>query len=166
MPSIISKRRAANPSAVMPIRLARAYAPEIIRDTIPWHPTLDTGQPPYSGEIREEMIGEPVVSQAPTTPTTRTIVCLATLRRPWNYVGFAVDARAFAGVTGISVALRVLTRLGPALMQSPAPVSLTGVTEIVAATNYIVGAPCELVFINATESTHAVRGCIWGMSDH
>lgn len=166
MPRIISKKRVPNPSAVMPIRLARAYKPEIIRETIPWHPTLDTGQPPYSGEIREEMIGEPVVSTSPASPSEPTIVCLATLRRPWNYIGFAVDPRAFVGVTGIAVALRVLTRLGPALMQSPAAINLSGVVNIVSATNYIVGAPCELVFINASETTASVRGCIWGMSDH
>jgi hypothetical protein len=166
VPSIVSKRRAKNPSAAMPPRLARAYKPEIVRDTIPWHPTLDTGQPPYSGEIREEMIGSPVVSLAPVAPQIHTIVVLATLRRPWNYIGFAVDPRAFGGVAGIGVGLRVLTRLGPALMQSPAAIPLAGVTDIVAATNYIVGAPCELVFVNASGASATVRGCIWGMSDH
>lgn len=166
MPSIIRKRRVVDPSAVMPSRLARAYAPQIVRDTIPWHPTLDTGQPPYSGEIREEMIGSPIVSPAPVLPQTLTIVVLATLRRPWNYISFAVDPRAFGGIVGTAVALRVLTRLGPALMQSPAAIPLTGVVEIVAATNYIVGAPCELVFLNTSETSAIVRGCIWGMSDH
>jgi len=166
VPSVISKYRAKNPSAVMPSRLARAYRPEIVRDTIPWHPTLDTGQAPYSGEIREEIIGSAVVSLAPVAPQTLTIVTLATLRRPWSYVGFAVDPRAFAGVAGIAVALRVLTRLGPALMQSPAAISLAGVNDIVSATNYIVGNRAELVFINASATTASVRGCIWGMSDH
>lgn len=166
MPSIITKKRRREPSAVMPIRLARAYAPEIIRDTIPWHPTLDTGQPPYSGEIREEMLGEPVMSLPPTTPTPHTIVCLATLRRPWNYIGFAVDARSFGGATGIAVTLRILTRLGPAFLQSPAAINLSGVTDVVSATNYIVGERAELVFINATEQSGLVRGVIWGMSDH
>lgn len=166
MPSIINKRTARNPVATLPIRQARALQPEIIRDTIPWHPTLDPGQPPFSGEIREEMIGSPILSRAPVAPQAETIITLATLRRPWNYIGFSVDPRAFGGITGIAVTIRILTRLGPALLLSPAAINLSGVQTIVAATNYIVGAPCELVFLNTSATSAQVRGCIWGMSDH
>lgn len=83
--------------------------PERVEGSAPLAPTLDDG-PLYTGEWREEIDGDYV-----DVPVGGSFVTLAALRRPWPYVGFAVDTSAVAPAgTSVRVGLLVLTRSGHA----------------------------------------------------
>jgi hypothetical protein len=73
-------------------------------------PTLDDG-PLYTGESREEVDGKfqdvPDENDAPFT-------FLASLRRPWPYVGFVIDTSQVPATFQIVCGLVLLTRSGPA----------------------------------------------------
>lgn len=71
----------------------------------PEAPTLDSG-PLYTGEWREEVDGDPLVVDTDEP----TILC--SLRRPWPFVGFAIDtSKGRAGQT-LTAGLLLITRSG------------------------------------------------------
>jgi hypothetical protein len=156
VPAVI--RRAPKPSReiIVPRRVGLALEPERLRSAIPVRVTLDSNSPPFSGELREEHSGPRL------DLPDGAFVTLATLRRPWNYVGIAIDPGDLGSGTGLAVALRILTRGVNGLT---VPIALSGAGPQ-AFVGIIVGATCELVAINGTGGVvHHVRGSIWGMSE-
>lgn len=156
MPAVIRRPPGPARPIVVPSRVGLALRPEELRSVIPPRVTLDANAPPYAGELREEHTG-PRIRALPVGA----IVTLATLRRAWNYVGFAVDpGDAQAGLTA---ALRVLTRgvngvvLPGVAIGAGAPQAFLG---------NILGVECELVLTNGTAFVvHNARGSIWGMGE-
>lgn len=162
MPSILGPKPPPPPRFVVPRRVGLALQPELERRTIPSRVTLDTHAQPFAGELREEDSG-PIIAAIPPG----SIVTLATLRRPWNFVGIAVDPGDTPDLANQAVvALRVLTR-GVKGISPPLAISGSGPQAFL---NIIVGAACELVFFNLTNlgtpvTIHNVRGTIWGMGE-
>jgi len=98
----------------------------------PLAPTLDDG-PLYTGEDREEVNGD-YTDLPPDVP----YVLLASLRRPWPLVGFALDtANSAAGVT-VTAGLLAIMRSGQARLVGnvvggpPPPVPELAITGIAA----------------------------------
>jgi|SRR5215831_6869491 len=155
MPAVV-RGRPAEQRIVVPRRLGLALEPEIDRAPIPSRVTLSTNAPPFAGEVREEQS-----NTKPLTIPSGVTATVATLRRPWNFVGWAVNPGNTIGV-GLVAALRILTRavnVPTATTAIPAGVGL-------AVINQIVGAPCELIVHNGTNSTiTGLRGVIWGMGE-
>lgn len=162
MPSILGPKPPPAPRVLVPRRVGLALQPELERAAIPPRVTLDTHGQPFAGELREEDSGPIIAQIAPGA-----LVTLATLRRPWNFVGIAVDPGDTPDLANqAAVLLRVLVRGVKGLS---APFVLSGAAPQ-AFLNIIVGAPCELVFFNLTNLTtpatiHNVRGTIWGMGE-
>jgi hypothetical protein len=156
MPSIVSRPRFPAQRVVVPERMALALRPEIDRDAIPARVTLATNAPPFAGELREEQC-----TARPLACANGAQVVLATLRRPWNYVGWAVRP-GNAGGPGLSVQLRILTRgvnglTAPVAVAAGLPFAVVGI---------IMGATCELVVTNATGApVTGLVGALWGMSE-
>ncbi len=156
MPAVIGRSPPRAQPRPAPRRVALAVQPELERETIPSRVTLDANAPPFAGELREEQTGRPLVLVAGGTLT------LATLRRPWNYVGFACQVGALADATGTSLRLRILGRgvnglTPPVALVGPGPFAFVG---------FIVGATCELVIVSTLGvAVPNVRGAIWGMSE-
>jgi hypothetical protein len=155
VPAVVRYRRGPDPTIVLPRRVALALRPEDDREVIPVRVTLNKNAPPFAGELREEQSSQPVKNFAVDAQVT-----LATLRRPWSYVGWAVDpGNAGAGLTA---QLRILTRgldayTAPVVIPAGRPFALVGL---------IVGATCELVVTNGTAGVvRNLRGSIWGMSE-
>jgi hypothetical protein len=156
VPSIINRPRFPPQRVVVSERVAVALRPEALRDVIPARVTLAENAPPYAGELREEHTGAVVKVLG-----AGAMVSLATLRRAWNYVGWAINP-GDADAGQLLAQIRVLTR-GingyTAAVSVPAglPFALVGL---------IVGAACELVVTNTgDEPVTLVRGSIWGMSE-
>lgn len=162
MPSIVGPKPPPPPPILVPRRLGLALQPELERRTIPARVTLDTHAQPFAGELREEESGGLIAAIPPGA-----IVTLATLRRPWNFVGIAFDPGDTPDLADqAAVALRVLTR-GVKGYTTPIAVSGSGPQAVI---GIIVGVACELVFFNLTNlgtpvTIHNVRGSIWGMGE-
>jgi hypothetical protein len=156
MPSIVSRPRFPAQRVVVPERMALALRPEIERSTIPARVTLAQNAPPFAGELREEQC-----TARPLTCPNGGQITLATLRRPWNYVGWCVRP-GDAGGAGLSVQLRILTRgvnglTAPVAVAAGLPFAVTGI---------IMGATCELVVVNTTGApVKGLVGALWGMSE-
>jgi hypothetical protein len=165
MPAVIGRRPPPAPLVRVPSRMAIALQPELDRRVIPARITLDANAPPYAGEIREDQHG----TKHDCPPGSFTT--LATLRRAWNYVGFAIDpGDALSPFTGLAVTLRVLGSLQGLIANQGLPVAVTD-QRTAAYVGFVVGAPCEVVFVNATSgggavTIHGVRGSIWGMGEY
>lgn len=156
MPSSLAKPRYPAQRVIVPERVANALRPESNRQAIPARVTLDAQSVPFAGELREEQASQKVL-----TVVAGGAVVLATLRRPWNFVGLVVDPGSIGG-PGLVWQLKILTRGPPGFT---APVGLAG-TFVQAFTNLIVGARCELVVSNTAKSdVTGVRGAIWGMGE-
>jgi hypothetical protein len=156
MPSIIDRNRSPAQRVVVPARMALAMKPEIERGVIPSRVTLGQNAPPFAGELREEQC-----TAKPLTCPNGGQITLATLRRPWNYVGWAVRP-GNAGGAGLSVQLRILTRgvnglTAPVAVAAGIPFAVVGI---------IMGATCELVISNTTGApVSGLVGALWGMSE-
>lgn len=158
MPAVVGRPPPPTRPALAPRRVALAVQPELDRRVIPARVTLDANAPPFAGELREEQTG----SKVDIAPNS--FVTLATLRRPWSYIGFAVDQGDAADSAVFEAFLRTLGRgVNGALAQSAVPLNSTGSLAFGA---FIVGIACELVVFNGAGPTiHGVRGTIWGMSE-
>jgi hypothetical protein len=127
----------------------------------PHAPTLDNG-PLYTGEYREEINGD-ITTLIANVPTT-----LATLRRPWPWIGFAVDGRGLAGAQVLLLQLRVILRSGPAVLVASAsgtqtiPITVTGPVGWVAVSGVACGARAEVFATLQGGQPVKVRGTIWG----
>jgi hypothetical protein len=86
------------------------YAQET-RQGGPRAPTLDHG-PVYTGEDREEIDG--TFLEVDDSSVTPGYTILATLRRPWPFVGFVVDVSKVPDTFNVKAGLVVITRSGPA----------------------------------------------------
>lgn len=156
MPAVISGRKRMGQGAAPP-RVALAVQPEILRATIPPRVTLDSNAPPYAGELREEQ----QTTRPVTIPAGGTVI-LASLRRPWNFVGFAVQP-GNAGAGLLAATLRVRTRGFPAILQPPVTVG-AGLASAFPAV--ILGAQADLIVTNTGDvPAVGVQGAIWGMSE-
>jgi hypothetical protein len=163
MPAVISRPPRPAPFTRVPSRVALALEPELNRRVIPARITLDANAPPFAGELREDQHGTPV-DCPPGSITT-----LATLRRPWNFVGFSVNQGDLADRPGCAVTLRVLTRaVNGFVINQGLPAALAG-SSPVAFVGLVVGAICEVVFFNETVgpafTVHGVSAAIWGMGE-
>lgn len=149
----------------VPRAVAVALRPEIERGGIPSPSvSLARGGIPFSGELREETQS---LLRKPLNPGDAGIV-LATLRRPWTYVGFMIDPGDATG--NITASLRALSRGGPAIVPGSALIVAPGDPPS-AAVAVPMGIRCELVISyegpgEGITIAKNVRGAIWGMSDH
>jgi hypothetical protein len=136
--------------------MALAMRPEIDRDAIPPRITLAQNAPPFAGELREEQC-----TSRPLRALVGAQVTLATLRRPWSFVGWAINPGNAVGA-GLSAQLRILTRGVNGLTVAVAvPAGLP-----FAVVGLVVGATCELVVTNGTGApVKGLVGAIWGMSE-
>ena len=82
---------------------------ERTRGSVPLAPTLDNG-PLYTGEDREEINGDELVVPL---ASDNDFVYLASTRRPWPYVAFAIDTSNVAPLTTVRAGVVLLTRSGP-----------------------------------------------------
>lgn len=157
MPAVVSGRKPL-PRALAPTRVALAVQPEILRKVIPPRVTLRASAVPFAGELREE-----AQSTKPLTIPIGGVVVLCSLRRPWNYVGFAIDPGNAVAATLVA-ALRVRTAGFPAIVQTPVPIG-SGLPSAFPA--IILAAQADLIVTNTSVSAAAVgvRGAIWGMSE-
>lgn len=156
MPAVVSGRKGM-PRALAPSRVALAIQPELLRETIPPRVTLDANAVPFAGELREEQES----TRAFTIPAGGVVV-LASLRRPWNFVGFAVHP-GNAGAGLLEATLRVRTRGFPAILQ---PAVSVGAGLASAFPAVILGAQADLIVTNTGGvAAVGVRGAIWGMSE-
>lgn len=141
---------------VVPSRVGRTLRSETDRRAIPGTVSLGTRDVPYSDETRE--------SQAKTLVTPLVaggVVTLATLRRAWELIGFAIDP-GDAGDTGLNATLRVL---GKGVQGVITTIAVPGTAGPQAFTGFLVGARCELVLSNTSEATiSGIKGEIWGMA--
>lgn len=145
--------------------------PETVEGSAPKAPTLDHG-PLYTGEWREEVNGDPLIVQ-----TTGVQTVLATLRRPWPFVGFAVDVSRLAAGDVVVAGLNVVTRSSRATLvgnviqggvlgstaQLTFTIPATNPPAWIAMTGMILGVRPEL-WISLTRTGGAVklRGDLWG----
>lgn len=140
--------------------------PEHTEGSAPHAPTLSNG-PLYTGEYREEVNGDVF-----TVPVGR-VTILATLRRPWPWVGFAVDGSKIPGGQTVTFGLRVLLRSGSALVSAsllPAAVpglSITGpptagMNGWQAMIGIAASARLELFALITAGAATRVRGTLWG----
>lgn len=156
MPSIVNRPSFPRQRVVVPERVGLALRPEALRDVIPARVTLAENAPPYAGELREEHTGAIVKLLG-----AGQMASLATLRRAWNYVGWAIQP-GDADAGQLSAQIKVLTRgingyTAAVAVPAGLPFALVGL---------IVGAACELVVTNTgDEPVELVRGSIWGMSE-
>jgi hypothetical protein len=141
---------------LVPGRVGRTLQSEVDREAVPRHVTLGTRDVPYAEETRE--------SQAKTLVTPLVaggVVTLATLRRAWELIGFAIDPGNAAGA-GLNVTLRVLGRGVQGVITT---IAVTGAQGPQAFIGFLVGARCELVVSNTSEATiSGIKGEIWGMA--
>ena len=165
MPAVIGRPPRPAPLRNVPSRVALALQPELDRRIIPARVTLDANAPPYAGELREDQHG-PRLDSPPGS-----LIVLATLRRAWNFVGFAFDpGDTYNGQTGTFLTLRTITRGINGLVQNQGlPVAPAG-TDPSSFVGFVVGAACELVFLNQTSGEGALtfknlRGSLWGMGE-
>ena len=145
--------------------------PERTHGSAPKAPTLDDG-PLYTGEWREEVDGNALSVNANLAPEQPTWTQLAALRRPWPFVGFAVDTIGVPAGVNISAALLVLMRSGQALLLQnvigagvPALINVTGpqVPQWVAMTGILAGARVALAIShNNPEGPITMKGNLWG----
>jgi hypothetical protein len=165
MPAVIRRVVPAQPRVVVPPRMAMALQPELDRSAIPARVTLDANAPPFAGELREDQHGFKV--DCPSQSFT----VLATLRRAWNYVGFSIDpGDAVSPFTGLALTLRTLGSGMNGFVANQGLPTLIGGSGVLSFVGFIVGAPCELIFVNGTNgegaiTIHGVRGEIWGMGE-
>lgn len=166
MPAVIGRGPKPAPFRAAPSRVALAVEPELLRRVIPARVTLDANAPPFAGELRESQHGPRL------TCPIGSITVLATLRRAWNFVGFSVDPGDFNGLTpNIAVSLRTLGRsVNGVIVNQALPAVLAAGPGGQSFVGFVVGAPCELVFINESVgegalAIHDVRGEIWGMGE-
>jgi hypothetical protein len=82
---------------------------ERTRGSVPKAPTLDNG-PLYTGEDREEINGEFTTVADPSSTVT---TLLASTRRPWPYIAFALDTSNVPALTTVRAGVVLLTRSGP-----------------------------------------------------
>lgn len=148
----------------VPRKVAVALRPELDREGIPSPVvTLSRGGIPFSKELREET---DALLRKPVNPGDANIV-VATLRRPWTYVGFMVDP---GNATGAIVAsLRALSRGGPAIVPGSS-ITISPGDGPTAAVAVPMGIRCELVLSYESPGegigpAKGVRGALWGMSD-
>jgi hypothetical protein len=139
--------------------------PEDTEGSAPRSPTL-TNEPLYTGEWREEVWSEYLVLQANATP-----LVLATLRRPWPYAGFAVDASKVPSGQTVTFSLRVVVRnaraflFGNVFAVLPASLPVIGPAPgdgWLAVTGIYAGARLELICTNTPGVACKVRGTLWG----
>lgn len=160
MPSPLARdayQNAQMPTLVVPERLADALEPESRRETIPPRVTLGRNAVPFAGELREQQYTAKKVTVA-----VGATVILATLIRPWNYIGFAVDPGS-AGGAGVVAFLRIKTVIGDAALANVAVTAGGGLQAFLA---QAVGARAELAVTNGTAvPITGVRGIIWGMGE-
>lgn len=162
MPELLRRPARYPPQRVVTAReVAIALRPETDRSGIPNRVNLDTGGVPFAGEFREEQ--HRAVNARIKIGATVTI---ATLRRPWNYVGFIVDPGS--STVSFQAYLRVLTR-GLSGVVTPSQLTIQPGLGPQASTALIMGAVCELIVTNPTGEGSAqlsgVRGTIWGQSE-
>lgn len=144
----------------VPKRMAQALRSEVARGEIPTHATMDPSTVPYAGELTEQMHS---LAKVPIQPSERRV--LATLRRPWNIIGFSVDPGGASN--NITAALMVWVRGMSAIV--PATVLVVSPGFPVASVGFFMGCRCQLVVIGQTgegaSPSAGVRGTIWGMSE-
>ena len=156
MPSIVGRPGFPPQRVTVPTRVGLALRPEALRSVIPARATMAENAPPFAGEIREEHTG-PKIKVLPAGAQ----VTLATLRRPWNYVGWAVNP-GDADVGVLTAQLKILTRgidgyTAGVVVPNGLPFAVVGI---------IVGATCELVVTNGGDvPVHLCSGSIWGMGE-
>ena len=100
---------------------------ERTKGSAPEAPTLDDGAL-YTGEYREEVDGNELA--VPLT-SKRPYVLLASLRRPWPYVGFAIDTSDVPSVSQVTAGLVVLMRSGHARLLNSVVAGAAFVPQIV-----------------------------------
>ena len=145
--------------------------PERVLGSAPQAPTLDDG-PLYTGEWREEVNGD-FVSVTPSNTNAPLQTVLATLRRPWPFVGFAIDPSRLPGGVPVVAGLNVIMRSARAQLVTnvfgggflPPTISIT--TPVlppgwVAATGMFVGARVELWIAQGGLAAAPMRGNLWG----
>ncbi len=159
MPYAISPRVRPAPRYALPRRVALALRPELElgRDALPARVTMSRQAMPYAGELREEQPGFlrviPAGGQA----------LIATLRRAWSLVGFAVDPGDAVGVGALKAMLKPVTRGVQGFFAS---VAVSGGALPQAFPAQFVAARAELWIVNTTGvAVHGVRATLWGMSD-
>jgi hypothetical protein len=157
MPPTLRRRIPSPPERVIVApRVADALRPEHARDLIPRHVLGNAGDVPFDGELREEM------SAGPFSMPANSEVVRATLRRPWLYVGCAIDPGNTAG-PGLQAALRLPNARFTATILSFA-INGNGFAQAFPA--IICGSRAELVLQNTTGSTlTGLKVAIWGMSE-
>jgi hypothetical protein len=165
VPAVIRRVLPAQPRVLVPPRMAMALEPELNRAAIPPRVTLDASAPPFAGELREDQHGFKV----DCPPGSFTV--LATLRRAWNFVGFSIDpGDAVSPFTDLALTLRTLGSGMNGFVANQGLPTLIGGSGTLSFVGFTIGAPCELIFINATSgeasvTVHGVRGEIWGMGE-
>lgn len=169
MPPVIRPKTRGPRVVHVPERVAIALEPSIERGPIPSRVTMRASAPPFAGELREE-----ASSPAFTTPlAVDQFLTLATLRRPWLYVGFIVKvgnaAVPVAPRRGLVAFLRIKADRYNGLTQPfVIPLSATAplAKQTQAVVNLTVGAACELVVLNETDGpVTGLAGAIWGMGE-
>lgn len=169
MPPVIRPKTREPRRVVVPERVALALEPTIDRRPIPARVTMRGNAPPFAGELREEASSAPLTTAVPVNQ----LVTLATLRRPWLFVGFVVkvgDAvAAVAPRRGLVAFLRIKADRFNGLSQPfvlPLSATLPLGKQAQAVINVTVGAACELVVLNETDNpVSGLAGAIWGMGD-
>lgn len=137
--------------------------PERTPGSAPLAPTLANG-PLYTGEWREEINGDRL-----TVPADGSVTTLATLRRPWPLVGFAVDTSGIAGGQTLTASILVVTRSARARIMGtpiPTPPVITSVGPDpfgwLAIVAIPLGARAELYATVTGGGTAKVRANLWG----
>jgi hypothetical protein len=164
---------AAHDARTLPSTRQRLYRgpygtfPERTRGSYPKAPPLADG-PLYRGEWREDISGKSLV-----LPGNGARVVLASTRRPWPFVGFAVDTSRIAGGLTVTFLLQVCPRGCNAQVVQNVIVG-AALPEIVqtgpaapnpwlAVIGLMPGARVEVVaFLTPTEGTAEVRASLWG----
>jgi len=145
-----------DPELELPARVAIALRPSANLAHIPPRATLSSNTQPYGGELREDQ-----TRFLKNIPASAQVLAVG-LRRPWTFVGFAVDPGDVV-VGGFSALLKVITT-GVQGFFAPVPIVSGGGPQAFAA--QIVGARVELWLLNKTAVTaHNVRASLWGMSE-
>jgi hypothetical protein len=137
----------------VPEDVANALASETRRDTIPERVQMGAGVP-FSGELLEQ-----AYSNGGLTVLAGATVVLASMRRAWPLIGYAVDPGTGAALTAF---LRVLVRgINSAGVAGTALAIPAGAP--LASPAFFIAARAELVVINAGADALRVRGTVYGM---
>lgn len=141
----------------VPTGVANALRPETRRDTIPTRTELGPDAVPFGGEQYEAVATS---GKGLSIGAGQTVV-LATLRRAWPLVGFAVYPGDKAGT--LVASLRVIVRGMNSAVVAGSALAIPNALNPTASLAFFVAARAELVVTNTGAAATLVRGTIYGM---